>query len=174
MDKDYLIKQMNHPLSSEEISNLLQGQIRIINYKQLREVDDIEDLLEPFGAFIMLYEMKRNFGHWVCVFKHNGTIEHFDSYGVKPDYELKWVPDYFKKIGGEDIPYLTYLLYKSQKKTRYNHYRLQSFRKGVSTCGRWCVARVIYKNLSENQFYKKFNIGIDKDILVTYITEKIK
>lgn len=136
----------------------------LINYKKLEDIMPV----------VILYEIKQKLGHWVCVFEHNGYIEHFDSYGLKPDDELKYTNNHMRKILGMEIPYLTYLMMTSNKKIRYNHYRLQG--EDTNTCGRWVSLRLIMNNLDEYEFSKiikkiskiyNFN---DMDDLVTYLT----
>lgn len=169
-------KEVSRGLSSVDLSNLLGGKVRILTYKQLRKFNNIYDVLKPFGKAILLYETSKNWGHWVCLFKDpkSRVIEHFDSYGIRPDDEIKFVPQYFRKEGGADLPHLTALLYKSGAPIRYNHYKLQSKRKGVSTCGRWCVLRLIFRDLDEHQFKKLFDGKGDKDVYVTNLTENLQ
>ena len=169
-------QEINRGLSSVDISSLLGDKVRVLTYKQLRDFDNIYDVLKPYGNAVLLYETSKNWGHWVCLFKDpkSNIIEHFDSYGIRPDDEIKFVPKYFRKIGGEDLPHLTALLYKSNAPIRYNHHKLQSSRRGVSTCGRWCVLRLIFKDLDENNFKKLFDGKGDKDKYVTILTNSIR
>ena len=66
---------------------------------------------------IILYEERPNRGHWTALLKYNGLYEHFDSYGVKPDGQLKWISAKRNRQLNQDEPYLTQLLEKEEEKT---------------------------------------------------------
>lgn len=161
---------VNSALSSKKIVDFLKTQgyenPKIFIYHQLANYDDIDKVLGENGMCILLYETKKNFGHWVCLFKRNNEIEHFDSYGIFPDYELKLVDENMRDILGQRYPHLSYLLEKSPYKLHYNHHVLQ---KRGSTCGRWCLARILNRNLNENQFAKLFSKYKDKDLIISKV-----
>jgi hypothetical protein len=158
-------------LSNTDIMNLIGGKANLMIYSQLQDYDDLDDVLGKYGALVLLYETSRNFGHWVCVFKvNNNTIEHFDSYGLKPDDEIKFIPEYFRKIAGADYPHLTALLYNSGYKVIYNEYQLQEKKSGINTCGRWVATRLNYRNIPQKKFAKFFLEYNDPDAVVTYLT----
>ena len=71
--------------------------------------------------YIILYEDKQNRGHWTALLKYNGLYEHFDSYGVKPDGQLKWISAKRNRQLNQDEPYLTQLLEKEEEKYIYNN-----------------------------------------------------
>ncbi len=153
--------------SDKEIKAACDGKVRIIQYKQLAGISNIDQILNPYGACIILYTTDRNYGHWVTLLrqasgKRKPNLEHFDSYGFKPDDELKFVPDDFKAEDNEDFPYLTRLLYQATlpngpyNQVTYNEHKLQKYQEGTSTCGRWAAMRVILKDLTLQQFIKLF------------------
>ncbi len=47
--------------------------------------------------------------------KYNNLYEHFDSYGIKPDSELKWIGAKISRQLNQDEPYLTQLLKEEDK-----------------------------------------------------------
>ncbi len=59
---------------------------------------------------IILYEDRPNRGHWTALLKHNGLYEHFDSYGTKPNGQLKWIGAKRNRQLNQDESYLTQLL----------------------------------------------------------------
>ena len=99
---------MDIALSDKDIMRLIKGKANLLTYTELQKYNNIDQVLGPYSALVLLYETSKNFGHWVCVFKVNeNTIEHFDSYGLKPDDELKFIPEYFREVNYEEIPHLT-------------------------------------------------------------------
>jgi hypothetical protein len=82
-------------------------------------------------------------GHWVCLFRNKDGIHYFDSYGDKPDTE--------DDLNGQE-PLLTQLLSESQLPVFYNTKRYQKLRTDIATCGRHCIARLIYKNKSPDAY----------------------
>lgn len=172
MNINNIVQLIKTPTSSRQLSDMLDGNVKIMNYRQLRTYDNINDVLKPYDQAIILYETKLNLGHWVCLFRDGDVIEHFDSYGYSPDGELSFIPKNFKKAYYGKIPYLIWLLYKSKQPIRYNHYKLQKLGNNISTCGRWCIARLIFKHLDENKFAKLFYVkGVPRDFLVCAFTE---
>ena len=56
---------------------------KIIEYNELEELNDIEELLTHDGDFrVILIEYTDNDGHWILVSRYGDTIELFNSYGV--------------------------------------------------------------------------------------------
>jgi hypothetical protein len=81
------------------------------------------------------------------------TIEYFDSYGEKPEGPRSWLSQEQLDRLGQSEPYLLQLLRKSGYRVYYNTYPYQSDKNDINTCGRWTVARLICKDLSNNEFY---------------------
>ena len=147
----YLIEDSESvDLTGEDIMKICNGKVKVISYHQLADVKSIEDLLSPHGAVVLLYETKQNFGHYTALFyDKNNDVEFFDSYGLKPDEELKYATY-------DNTPYLTNLLEKYKKKVLHNPVRLQQFIKDVNTCGRWTSLRIRMKDLTFSEFQKYF------------------
>lgn len=151
---------MDYPISNHDIYNILGEDTRIFKYRQLSKFKTIEELFATKDFVIILYETKKDFGHWCCILWHKkrNTIEHFDSYGLMPDDELKFVPDVFRKINNMMVPHLTALLYNSKKKIEFSEFELQS--QDTQTCGRWVLFRIV--NMHNMNIYKFKNMFIDK------------
>jgi hypothetical protein len=141
---------VDEPLSLNEVQALAPNAL-IMKYSGLRRFSRL-----PRLPLILLYETKPNYGHWVCVLRTPEGIEHFDSHGIVPDDELKWVPDWLKPSTGQDTKKLMTLLYREAAEhgtqINYNAHHLQS--KDVSTCGRWCALRIALGWLPNNHFYR--------------------
>lgn len=124
-----------------------EGRQKIVKYSALKNYKTINDLLpEPTDYRIILTESKPNCGHWTCILKYKNIIEWFDSYGVKPDGEFRYVPRFARVLLGQEGNTLTHLLKKTKlpgQSVYYNKRRLQSGKDGINTCGRWCIARIL-------------------------------
>lgn len=189
MDKVIKLTEQN-PLSTEEIVNLCKGQVNILTYRDLSQMKTIDSALKPWNCAIVLVETKDHFGHWIAILKYKQdkeghtipddseggkwVIEVFDSYGMKPDDELKFVPEHMKEKLGADYRYLTDLLYRSGYPVIYNKIPLQELKGNVSTCGRWCGLRVNFRNIDLGKFCKVFiNQKMKPDEIITYLTSFI-
>lgn len=168
---DTIIKEYeNKALSDAEVLKLIDGKANMVMYRNLHKFNDIDEILGPHGACILLFEAKPNYGHWCCLFKlDNNTIEFFNPYGGYPDDSLDFISDKFKKQSNQDQPYLSQLMLDSPYDLTYNEFPFQKVGKNIKSCGRWCAVRLICKNMSLENFADFFfnNIG---DELVTYLT----
>lgn len=169
----------NVALTNYEIDDILGGETKVLTYKNLPQFSDIDQILEPYKNFIMLYMWRPNYGHWICVLKHPDRIEFFDPYGEpnEPDTELDKVPDDVKEITNQDYPYLSKLIYDSGLPIEYNNYPFQELHEDIKTCGRHCVVRVLFKQLLLDEYYDMMNAiseqtGLNYDQIVTLITTK--
>lgn len=162
-------------LSGDEVLRLTENKANLITYPELNKYDNIEEILKPFGACIILYETKKNYGHWVCLIERgNNNIEFFDSYGKMIDHQLKFIPEHFRVESKQKYTLLTYLLLKSGKKIEYNNYKLQSTKNDINTCGRWCAIRIKLKHINIDDFANIFiSNPLENDLLITYISMNI-
>ena len=140
MDIGELIRISNIPLTNDDLENTIgvKGE-DIILYKDLANYKTIDDLLPNDTDFkIILLEWEKNKGHWVIIYKQNGKIFYFNSYGNKYDNDLNVLTSCMKRILGEDVKQITRLL-----GGRNCDHSKKRFQKGdAQTCGRWCVLRV--------------------------------
>jgi hypothetical protein len=166
-------------LSEMDIKHMMNGKTKIIPYTDIYNYKTIDQLLSPYGHVFLLYLTKPNYGHWTLIFRypHKREVHFFDSYGYVPDSEFSFVKDMQFRIKSKQIyHYLVHLLINSTKKytVSYNHFQLQGHNKKggrhIATCGRWCLARILNKNLDEYEFFDLFggdDMNVDKDLLVT-------
>lgn len=173
MAKELVQELKKYSLNEEDMLDLVDGKAKIMTYSELTNYDDIDDALGKHGAIILLYESEKYYGHWTALFKRGNVIEFFDSYGLKPDDELKMIPDNFRRVNNMELPHLTALLYYSPKKYRisYNEHYLQELNPDINTCGRWVAMRLIFRDLTLRKFidllrHRKWNL----DDLVTIVT----
>jgi hypothetical protein len=161
----------NYALSGEDMMYLVDNKANLEVYPNIHKYRTIEQLMGPRKACILLYEWKKDYGHWTCVFQRGDTIEFFDSYGEPPDEELENVPKHFAHVANEDHDYLMELIRKSGKKSVYNNFDFQKETKGMSTCGRHVCVRLAFRQLPNYEYVLMFLYsGIDPDDLVTYAT----
>lgn len=142
------------PLSDRDITNSLGGEVSIAQYPEIHIFSNVDDLMGPYKAVVILFESKKNYGHWCCLFKlDDKTIEFFDPYGRAttggyPDDNLRMIPKDFATISNQEYPYLSYLLDISQYDLTYNEIQFQKREKGIKTCGRHCVFRIENRDMS--------------------------
>lgn len=163
---------MEYSLSNNDILNYLDNKCNFHTYKELKNFNNIDELLGKYNKCVLLYLTKENYGHYTALYKVGNTIYFFDPYGYMIDDELKFVPKHLKKELNSDYRYLTELLYNSGYDVEYNEYQLQKKKIGINTCGRWVILRLIYPKISINDFYKLFNEvkdKIDLDKLITLL-----
>jgi hypothetical protein len=170
--------KLEYSLGDDDIENILQDKVRIISNTELHAFKgNLDQLLEPFGYFILLYESKRGYGHWIAVIKMGeDLVEVFDSYGIfKPDEELDNINVTFKRQSKQDYPYLRRLLYDSGYRVEYNNYPLQSEDPEVATCGRYAVTRILLRDLALKEYVASLRgvKGMSPDDVVTYLTNMI-
>ena len=168
--KDILKKSESYSLTNDDIER--ETGFQPIAYDQLASIQTIDELLEKGknDAIIILYLSSWNSGHYTLLYRNQNVIHFFDSYGLKEDVELKYMPFYLNE-GGQ--PHLTRLLNSARQQgylIDHNPYQLQAKKTDTTTCGIWCVTRLRFRKLSHQVFYKiftdnKMKIASD-DILV--------
>ena len=129
-----------------------------VTYDKLANIQSIDQLFNTYGkndSVIILYLSSWNSGHYTLLFKQNNVIQFFDSYGLKEDYELQYIPFYLDQ-GGQ--PHLSRIMADARTKYRIDHntFQLQKQKNDTKTCGIWCVTRLRFRYLSHEQFYRLF------------------
>ena len=153
-------------LSGDDIRRITDGKCDVVSYHQLPNYRTLDDLLGVNQAVILLYETKRNFGHWVALFKiSDSAVEFFDSYAFKPDEELNYARY-------NDTPWLTQLIQQSNYNIVYNDVRLQTFAHDINTCGRWTATRVKMRQIPLKEFQDlwKKNRHYNPDFWISAVT----
>jgi hypothetical protein len=164
------MNKINYSLSDEDIRDFLNNKVKIITHDKINNYNNINDLIGKYNKCIILYKSDASYGHWCCLFKNKYGINFFDSYGNKPDEILNFLPNHINKALEQDHDNLIKLLYNSNYNIYYNEYPLQEYNKNINTCGRWCIFRLICKELNENEFYNLFkNNKYTPDEIITNI-----
>lgn len=167
------------PLSGAELITIYHSiggkdMPNVLTYKELNG-KSIDEILGPAGKAIILFMNSDNYGHWCALYRNRQGLNFFDSYGCVPDDQYRFVPKHMATKLNGCIRRLTKLLYNEKASGTpvfFNEYELQDYdNKQVATCGRWCVARVRFCDLSIEQFKDEFlDRELDPDDLVTELT----
>jgi hypothetical protein len=152
---------------------------KIIKYSELKNYQNIEQLLKNNDYKIILIEQEINTGHWTCILRYNKTLEWFNSYGLQPSIDLNYNADDKNEMLGQGIKYLNILLNEAQNRYNiiYNKKKLQSSESNIATCGRWCILRILmfkFFKFNLEQFLKfieamKLKYGVSSDYIVTML-----
>jgi hypothetical protein len=165
-------KSINYALSSTDLKNIFDDKIKIIAYNELKNYDNIDDLLEDSGRCCILYNWDTHEGHWTCVFRGNDEkVYFFDSFGSIPDGKTNMgqIPQELRYKRGMEYKYLTDLLLKCPYEVDYNPKCLQDSKS--STCGRYCAVRMSFPDLSTEQFNSMFGDDLkENDKIVCFLT----
>ena len=173
-------------LSNSDINEALDGRVKIIKYNDMKRFKNLEELLSPHNAIIMLYESAPGFGHWVLLLfqPEFNRIEFFDSYGIKPDMERFFIPKLIRPL-----PLLSMLIIKFLDKHNappldgrtkisfhYNEIPFQMQHNNVNTCGRHCINRMNHSDIPLNKYQSLIKnlgtyTGLNPDEIVTINTD---
>lgn len=149
------------------------GLPNIWTYKDL-DGKTLGQILGKSGKAIILFLNSENHGHWCCLYLNSKGLNFFDSYGNKPDDQYKFIPNHIAKALNGSLKRLTSMLYNAAHNVpiEYNEYELQDYSdKKVATCGRWCIVRLLYPEITVDDFQKIFTgKAIKPDDMVTYLT----
>lgn len=144
-------------LSNEEILKSLENKANLISYTDVHKYRTLDTILGKHGACVILYETKKLYGHWCCIFKlDKNSVEFFDPYGLMPDRQLNFINKDYKIESKQDYPYLTKLMIDSPYVLSYNQHRFQEYKKGVNSCGRWVVCRLLFRFMKLDDFINLF------------------
>lgn len=191
MAKKNIPNPMSISLSGDQIKSLVPYPINIYQYPDIKHFKNIDDLLRPSGATVILFNTNETnegmFGHWTCLLKtidddNNDSINFFDSYGIVPDDEKKMINKHFMNIIGQTANYLSKLLLDAKTinndVVEYNEKKLQQMKPNINTCGRHVAIRLILKDLSMNDYQKfmdqlKSKYKKSPDEIVTILTDPV-
>lgn len=164
---DNIIKEFEaEPLSNNDILELCDNKTKVIRYSELDNYNNIDELLDPYNNFVILYETSENYGHWCCVLRYGDILEFFDPYGYGVDEQLKFSENKY--------PLLSNLMLNSNYKLIENKTRLQKLYNNVASCGRHVAIRIILGHLDIYSYLSLFyNNKYDPDMIVTYMTSFI-
>ena len=143
-----------------------------VPYSQLGKYKSLNELLGKEGYVVILYEVSRNSGHWVCLVDQGDTIYFQDSYGYPPDAPItRGLVPYDKK----NYPlFLTKLIQSSPKKFDYNKVDYQSKNPNTGDCGRHACIKCLLKDVPNDKYrqllFNNQNPYLTPDNLVVLLT----
>lgn len=170
---------IEEPMGDDDIRHYFPN-AKIMTYSQLNDFEKLEDLLPSNKDYaFLLIEDSPNRGHWVAISKYGDTAEFYDSYGGRPDSQLKWNSNEKNKQLGQGHKKLTELFNNFEGNVVYNPIKYQEDANDVNTCGRHCTFRILnMKNgMNLDQYYKymqslKNNTGKNYDEIVANFVTK--
>ena len=163
---------LEYPLSDSDIKKIIPG-LNIISYPDLNDMSHIDQAFDKEGRCMILYLTENEHtGHWVCMIKKGRNVEYFDPYGgYKPDEESKWLSKDKLIQLDQDYPTLSKLIRDSNYNLNSNPYKFQKDKNDIATCGRHCVCRLYFKDLSLDQYKKQIeDFGTSPDEYVSAFT----
>lgn len=149
-------EDISKSLSGTEVLDLLNNKCNLVLYSDLHNIKSIQELLGEYKKCVLLYHTSANYGHYCCVYENNNTIFFFDSYGSIPDTQLNFLPRDLKQELNSNHNYLIRLMYNSGKPVEYNQFQFQRREPHITTCGRWCVNRLRFPEISINDYHDIF------------------
>jgi len=158
----------DYALSDADIRQLLGDDIAIHTYPELQDMESIDELFDSKGRAILLWLTNSpTEGHWTCLMRKKKGIMFWDPYGDPPGDQLEDFSEARLKALDQDGPFLMKLLKESGRSIYYNSHQYQKLKDGYNTCGRWCVARLLYAPKSEEYFKKVVDkSGMEPDTFV--------
>ena len=139
-------------LSGQDIKNLTLNTVNVVPYHVLMDTKNINELFklstgEIARAVVILYEDKKNNGHFTCLIdrrKESGDFEFFDPYGCDHlDEELKFSKyDTLLLKQSHKHKTLSQLINESGYNSFCSHYKFQKDNENINTCGRHCAVRI--------------------------------
>jgi hypothetical protein len=146
---------MNTPLSLVDIQKLLPG-VPVITYPELEGKQHIEQVLGPDGRLVLLFlTTGLSEGHWVGIWRRGNTLCFFDSYGLAPDDERRWISGSKLVELHEDRPLLKNLFADAKARgftTTFSRDHYQNESNNVETCGRHVAVRLNHADLSDGEY----------------------
>jgi len=157
---------LHTPLDASEVIDKVPG-CRFIAYENMHLVKSVRELLP---RTLILYQLAK-VGHFCCVFNNQEGINFFDPMGMFPDDELTIINPTKAHQTHQDFTYLVKLLSDGSGGCIWNEYKYQT--SGTSTCGMWCAIRMIYSDLTNQEFHHVFRNIPNKDMVIANLYFKI-
>ena len=168
---------MNWPLTGGQMH--FYGGLKPVIYSNIDRHKTIDAIFDSSSTdkLALLYEAIRGQGHWILLMRNKpkNTIYFFDSYGEsKPDDLIDTMSKhmYEKK-------HLVELMLMSDYKIDYNNHKYQRYMPSIQTCGRHCIVRSRYPQLTTDEYYQMMhfireNTKLSYDRIVTLLTNDMR
>lgn len=161
-----------YALGDDDITKLLGGGIKITSYPNLDKVQHLDDVFDQKGRAILFFPQEnQQSGHWCAMIKKGREIEFFDPYGEPPEAQKDGLSSQKLQQLRMDKPLLADLLDQSGYRIIFNKVQLQKLNDCVNTCGRHCVARLLYAKYPIKRYREIIErSGCSPDDYVTKLT----
>jgi DNA-binding ferritin-like protein (Dps family) len=152
-------------------------------YSQLKDFSNLLELL-PLNicACVILLQTSNQSGHWTSIQRYNNNIYYMDSYGIRPDGEMKHINSNVKYELGENQKQLTKLLKTMPNNFtfQYNRIQFQQYSPNINTCGRYNVVwtNSCFNHLTLTEFQQqlkdlKDEYKLSYDELICYLWKEV-
>lgn len=177
MNTTTLNKEIQNKISKAIPSSTLENLgFTVINYLDLFKYNRIEQFLNEKGVILYTPISQKQLGHYSCLWLKNGILFYWCSYGYNLSYTAS-KSDYMQSTPEKDEEYLILLIKDFINRGGVfstNHIKYQELSQNISDCGRWCIIRLMKRELSHEEFYKWFRLkkypNLNNDELVTMLT----
>lgn len=120
---------------------------------------DIRRFLDEYGALGILYEEEPHSGHWVVLTRRGPDhLEFLDSYGLAPDAELEYADYSGSQACGRQLLRMSLSQWPT---VEYLGTPVQQWKRGVNTCGRYCLARWLDREPPLGEWLRKYGFRRD-------------
>lgn len=157
---------MDRALSSRECIDLLKGNVKFYTYPDLQDCKNIDDLFSSGNRVLLLYMNSPTYGHYTCLTRRGRTIYFYDSYGYKPDMQFEYADPRYNYVKSPDLCRLLIQATLQKYKIDYSDHKMQKDDDNIATCGRHCVLRLLFDNLSNDEYFdmmEKARQNVKKD-----------
>jgi hypothetical protein len=174
--KQLILKSESIELGDDDILDMLNNKTNLLAYEDLERYSNIDEVLGPYGACVILYQRTDNNGHWACIFRtksDKNVLNFFDPYGIQMDEEIKKSEYQLSVHDGQIVPHLSDLISRSRYRVIQNTHQYQQYKNNINDCGRHCIVRLIFRNLSPVEYYKFITNsfqGMNPDDTVSMLT----
>lgn len=173
------LKQIERtPLSDNDILKGLNPDPIIKKYPELQ---DNPSMLNSITECVLLFlTVSENNGHWICILNKPNSLEYFDPYGFSVKGEGKKLglstEDMDNLDQDSNVMYNNLRNYCNENNKEFiqNTHKYQQSSPNIQTCGRHCVARLYFKDLTLNQYKNLLkHMGMPADTFVSILSHDL-
>ena len=176
--EDKINYEKKRPTNFEQLRYALHNDVNIVDYTDLANVGNIEQLFQNSLNCIIFFPVESEFqGHYTCMMFHpdNHLISYFCSYGFSPMRNVI-LSNYLKRFDENMLRVLPNLIKQFCKgggKFLINAHQFQSNKNNISTCGQHTVMRILNRNIIDpveyREFLKMYNLKPDEIVSLVFL-----
>ena len=169
---------ITQPISDSQLSYAVKGDVNIILYTDLATVQDIKELFQKTNNVVILLPVDAiNDGHYITLLHYpdRNHLVVFDSYGLTVQMDIskaKWLRRLDLRIQ-QRLPDLLKMFQSQGGTIDVNDIEFQNNHYDVATCGKFSVARILYRHIVSNKdfhaFLKYKNLSPDEIVSLMFI-----